>query len=167
MLALGWTDPDVEDASINVCVGDDIVIPWNVTLDAGETIDDAKWYYRGDHSEEMIAFMADDQFIVTAPFSRRVQLHSNANAGLVVKTAGLGDRGNYSVEVIIRQAGRDVASMFGHADVLISGMNIVAVILFLALHLLLRRLLSLSISLRLSVYLCLSLSKPDCLPGKR
>nr|KAG5702516.1 hypothetical protein BaRGS_003676 [Batillaria attramentaria] len=51
---------------VYVCEGDDLVLPWNVTLNPSEELVDMQWLYEG-QSHELVAMFANEEFLPSEP----------------------------------------------------------------------------------------------------
>ncbi|KAK7491034.1 hypothetical protein BaRGS_00017730 [Batillaria attramentaria] len=80
---------------VYVCEGDDLVLPWNVTLNPSEELVDMQWLYEG-QSHELVAMFANEEFLPSAPYARRVQ---HVGAGLLMSHFSASDAGNYTLSV--------------------------------------------------------------------
>ena len=81
---------------IYACEGEDVTIPWDFTLTAGEDIISIEWLFRG-ASQEMVAMYSHATFIPLPAFSDRVQ--RVANGGLILHHVTTADAGNFTIEV--------------------------------------------------------------------
>ncbi|XP_070180238.1 uncharacterized protein [Littorina saxatilis] len=92
-----WTDSLPDGYLKYACAGDNVHIPWNFALSAGESpVDDVQWFYQG-RSSEMIAVLTHGNFLPLPSFSHRV--HFIPNGGIIVDYVTVQDSGNYSVEI--------------------------------------------------------------------
>jgi hypothetical protein len=80
---------------------------------------DIQWFLAG-RSDEMFAMEAHGHFVTMPSFSGRVT--RTTNVGIDVKHVQMLESGNYSVEVIVKQASGDVVQLMRSAIVYITGL---------------------------------------------
>ena len=98
-----------------------MVFPWHVSKSDSENILNIQWFYEG-RSQELIASEVHGQFVTSPVFSGRVE--HTANAEIVLHRVTLLDKGNYSVEVVVRDSGGDVSVQRRSVLVEVSGLNL-------------------------------------------
>ena len=91
-----WISSIQDGDELFLCVGASVTIPWEYELSPGDVVTEILWLYNGE-SEELIAMVSHDQFIVLPAYTGRVE--QVTNGGIVVNTAAVGDTGNYTVEI--------------------------------------------------------------------
>ena len=118
--SLQWSS-EFQKNDIYACANDSVLLPWNVSNSDAENILDIQWFYEG-RSQELIASEVHGQFVTTPVFSGRVERATNA--GIVLHHVTVLDKGNYSVEVVVRDASGDANVLRRSVLVEVSGLNI-------------------------------------------
>ena len=94
--SLQWAPRPRNGEVIYACEGEDVTIPWDFTLTAGEDITSIEWLFRG-ASQEMVAMYSHATFIPLPAFSGRVQ--RVASGGLILRHVTTADAGNFTIEI--------------------------------------------------------------------
>ena len=110
--------PELLDSSvIYACAGGELSLPWTASVNSPGTIDHVSWLHQSTTRDE-IAITANGRFTPMPGFAGRVQ--QTTNAGILLDNLTMSDAGNYSVNVIVRNAG-DTRVWRTSVDVIVTG----------------------------------------------
>lgn len=97
-----WSPSLEEGATVYVCEGQDLTLPWSITSDTGEDIMDFTWFFVG-QTDQMIAVYSHHVFFPMPSHSKRVKHLSNG--GIALSHVTDGDAGKYKIKVTVHKAG--------------------------------------------------------------
>ena len=120
LTSLHWSGGLPDEQPVYACAGGSLLLPWNVSESASESLDDIQWFYRGG-SEEMVAVLAHGNFLLMPAFSGRVQ--HVATGGLFLSHVQVADSGNYSIRVSGHDGGGAFFTLSHTARVRVGGQS--------------------------------------------
>ncbi|KAK7092517.1 uncharacterized protein [Littorina saxatilis] len=98
------------DPVVYSCNGKQVTFPWSFKTQSQERVVDIHWIFDSEWGSQMVATMAHDNFLPTAPYGKRVR--HVTNGGLLLRDVTTEDSGNLTIEVNVDTDG----SFHSHQD---------------------------------------------------